>query len=123
MYGHIPKPLWEKWTPADPLNRIQFACRSLFLQTDDGRNILFDVGTGNFFDPKLNNRYGVEGNFALISSLEKIGISEGDIDIIILSHLHFNDVVLFRPALGVTSLRFRFNTRSPMGPSSSYYGL
>ena len=90
MYGHIPKVLWEKWTPADALNRIQLACRSLFLQTDDGRNVLFDVGTGNFFDPKLNDRYGVEGDFALIRSLEKIGISERDIDIIILSHLHFD---------------------------------
>lgn len=92
MYGHVPKTLWEKWTPADALNRIPLACRSLFLQTDDGRNILFDVGTGHFFDPKFRDRYGVEGNFHLLDSLEKIGISEKEIDSIILSHLHFDHV-------------------------------
>lgn len=114
MYGHIPKPLWEKWTPADPLNRIQLACRSLFLQTDDGRNILFDVGTGNFFDPKLNDRYGVKGNFALISSLEKIGISEGDIDIIIMSHLHFDHAGGLLSAYDQGSQRLLF-------PKAKYY--
>ncbi|MFC2049551.1 MBL fold metallo-hydrolase [Chlamydiota bacterium] len=90
MYGHVPKVLWEKWTPADDHNRIQLACRSLFLQTDDGHNILFDVGTGNFFDPKLSSRYGIEGDFELLNGLNNLGVSERDINIIILSHLHFD---------------------------------
>lgn len=114
MYGHIPKPLWEKWTPADTLNRIQLACRSLFLQTDDGRTILFDVGIGNFFDPKLNERYGVEGTFDLLTSLEKIGIIEKDIDTIILSHLHFDHAGGLLSAYGQGTPRLLF-------PNAKYY--
>ena len=27
MYGNAPRALWEKWTPPDAQNRIEFACR------------------------------------------------------------------------------------------------
>lgn len=90
MYGHVPKNVWETWTPADPSNRISLACRTLFIQTDDGRNVLFDVGVGNFFPPNVKERYCIETKPGLISTLANIGISESDINIIILSHLHFD---------------------------------
>jgi glyoxylase-like metal-dependent hydrolase (beta-lactamase superfamily II) len=92
MYGHVPKGLWEKWTPSDERNRIRLACRTLFLQTEDGRNLLFDVGIGNFFEPHLIDRYGVEGEFELLKSLEREGVREHEIDAVILSHLHFDHV-------------------------------
>jgi glyoxylase-like metal-dependent hydrolase (beta-lactamase superfamily II) len=114
MYGHIPKLLWEKWTPADALNRIPLACRSLFLQTDDGRNILFDVGTGNFFDPKHSDRYAIEGKFELLNSLKNVGIAEKDIDIIILSHLHFDHAGGVLSAYGQDPQRLLF-------PNAKYY--
>jgi len=104
----------KNWTPADALNQIQLACRSLFLQTEDGRNILFDVGTGNFFDPKQSDRYGIEGNFELLNDLEKAGVSETDIDTIILSHLHFDHAGGLLSAYGQDPQRLLF-------PNAKYY--
>lgn len=113
MFGHVPKSLWEKWVSVDPHNCTQLACRSLFLQTDDGRNVLFDVGVGNFFDPKLHERYGIE-NVGLDSALEKMGIHEKDIDIVILSHLHFDHAGGLLSRDEKNSLHLRF-------PKAKYY--
>ena len=60
MFGNAPKMMWQKWIQADETNRIPLATRALLVQTDDGRNILFEVGIGAFFEPKLKERYGVE---------------------------------------------------------------
>lgn len=114
MYAHIPKTLWEKWTPANERNQIQLACRTLFLQTDCGRNILFDVGAGDFFEPKFKERYGIEGESNLISSLAQMGIAEKDVDTVIVSHLHFDHAggLLSAYNQGVPRLRF---------PCATYY--
>jgi glyoxylase-like metal-dependent hydrolase (beta-lactamase superfamily II) len=91
MFGNVPKVLWEKWIPADEQNRIPLACRALFVQTDEGRNILFETGIGAFFEPKLRERYGVvEIEHMLLKNLEALGVLHTDVDAIILSHLHFD---------------------------------
>lgn len=90
MFGNAPKAMWEKWTPADEKNRIKLACRALLMQIE-GKNILFEAGIGNFFDPKLKERYGiVESENILLKSLNALGVAERDIDAVILSHLHFD---------------------------------
>lgn len=90
MFGHTPKNLWEKWYTPDTQNRIPLACRSLLLQTDEGKSILFETGIGAFFEPKLKERYGINQGHKLIENLASIGIKETDIDAIVLSHLHFD---------------------------------
>ncbi|MFA6916933.1 MAG: MBL fold metallo-hydrolase [Parachlamydiales bacterium] len=91
MFGHVPKTVWEKWEAPDSFNRIHLTTRCLLVQTSEGRNILFEAGIGNFFEPKLMERYGVEPQEnKLLSSLAKIGLSENDIDSVVLSHLHFD---------------------------------
>lgn len=91
MFGNAPKALWSRWVQVDVLNRIPLACRTLLVQTDKGKNILFEAGIGNFFDPKLKERYGIfEKDHELIKNLSKIGFVPEDIDAIILSHLHFD---------------------------------
>jgi len=91
MFGNAPKELWKRWATPDEKNRIPLSCRALFLQTDEGRNILFETGAGAFFEPKLRERYGIEesGN-VLLENLAKQGIRPKEIDAIILSHLHFD---------------------------------
>ena len=59
MYGNAPRALWEKWTPPDAQNRIEFACRCLLVRDVDGKTVLFETGIGAFFEPKLRSRYGV----------------------------------------------------------------
>lgn len=91
MFGNAPKEMWKQWIHPDERNRIPLACRCLLLQTSDGRNVLFETGIGAFFEPKLKERYGIESSeHLLLSNLEKKGIAEEDIDVVILSHLHFD---------------------------------
>jgi len=90
MFGNVPRALWEKWAPPDERNRISLACRALLVQEEE-RNILFEAGIGNFFPPKLRDRYGVqESEPILLNSLEAHGLTHNDIDIVVLSHLHFD---------------------------------
>jgi len=91
MFGNCPKALWQKWHEPDSINRIHLACRSLLVQTDAGKNILFETGIGDFSLPKMKERYGIEptGN-RLLESLKHLGIAPHEIDQIVLSHLHFD---------------------------------
>lgn len=102
MFGNVPKSMWEKWTTADQWNRIPLACRALLVQLDDGKNVLFEVGIGAFFEPKLKKRFGVESEeHLLLKNLEKAGVVEEDVDSIVLSHLHFDHAGGLLPEYGV----------------------
>ncbi len=90
MFGNAPKAMWEKWIPPDDANRIPLACRCLLVR-DGGRNILLEAGIGAFFEPVLRQRYGVvEDRHVLLESLAAHGIAPENIDVIVLSHLHFD---------------------------------
>lgn len=90
MFGNAPKALWQRWYECDERNRIDLQCRCLLVQEDD-RNILFETGVGAFFPPDLRERYGVqEADHRLLVALKEVGLSPDDIDVIVLSHLHFD---------------------------------
>ncbi|NNM59087.1 MAG: MBL fold metallo-hydrolase [Legionellales bacterium] len=92
MFGNVPKALWKNWVSVDDTNRIQLACRALLVHdTERDINILLETGIGMFFDPALKARYGViEDQHVLLSQLAELGLSDKDIDFVILSHLHFD---------------------------------
>jgi glyoxylase-like metal-dependent hydrolase (beta-lactamase superfamily II) len=90
MFGNAPKAMWEKWIPPDAENRIPLACRCLVVR-DARRTILLEAGIGAFFAPPMRQRFGVvEDRHVLIESLAAIGIAPADIDVIVLSHMHFD---------------------------------
>jgi len=73
------------------LNRIEFACRGLLARDLDGKIALFETGIGAFFEPKLRKRYGVdEDEHVLLHSLAERGVAHEDVDVVVLSHLHFD---------------------------------
>ena len=91
MFGNAPRALWEKWSPPDAENRIELACRALLATPLNGKTVLFETGIGAFFEPKLRERYGVqEARHVLLESLQKAGFTHADIDVVVLSHLHFD---------------------------------
>ncbi len=94
--GVMPKALWKKFVNADDRNRIELALNSLLISSDN-KNILIDTGLGNVISDKVNKIYS-PSKFILLDSLAKIGLSRKDIDIVVLTHLHFDH------AGGVTSL-------------------
>mgnify|MGYP000878705471 CR=1 FL=1 len=91
MFGNAPRALWERWAAPDEHNRIELACRALLASPLEGRTVLFETGIGAFFEPRLRERYGVqESNHVLIESLREAGFEHEDIDVVVLSHLHFD---------------------------------
>jgi glyoxylase-like metal-dependent hydrolase (beta-lactamase superfamily II) len=53
--------------------------------------VLFETGIGAFFEPKLRERYGVvEERHVLLESLREAGFGHEDVDVVVLSHLHFD---------------------------------
>ncbi len=90
MFGNVPRVMWSRWCPPDELGRIDLACRC-FLVEDGGKKILVETGVGAFFTPTLKQRYGVVGDkHRLVDSLLEIGVRPQDIDVVFLSHLHFD---------------------------------
>jgi glyoxylase-like metal-dependent hydrolase (beta-lactamase superfamily II) len=90
MFGNAPKALWQRWMTPDEQNRIDLGCRALLVQ-EEGRNILVETGIGAFFSPELKDRFGVqEDRHVLLDSLAELGLSDADIDIVLLTHLHFD---------------------------------
>ena len=100
MFGNAPRPVWEKWIAPDERNRIPLACRAMLIEETSGapplagnqaKRILFETGIGAFFSPKMRDRFGVvESEHVLLSSLEKAGAPHDTIDVVVLSHLHFD---------------------------------
>lgn len=101
MFGNAPKALWERWVTPDGRNRIPLACRCLLVR-DGARNILLEAGIGAFFSPTLRERYGVmESEHVLLRSLAAVGVLPHQIDVVVLSHLHFDHAGGVLTAYGV----------------------
>jgi glyoxylase-like metal-dependent hydrolase (beta-lactamase superfamily II) len=91
MFGNAPKALWSRWVKVDEQNRMELACRGLLAVGLNGKNVLFETGIGHFFPPKLQARFGVyEPRHVLLDSLATLGFQPEDIDVVVLSHLHFD---------------------------------
>lgn len=90
MFGNCPRAVWSRWLAPDDQDRVPLACRAMLVD-DDGRRVLFETGIGAFFEPKLKDRFGVvESEHVLLDSLTAIGLTDADIDVVVLSHLHFD---------------------------------
>jgi glyoxylase-like metal-dependent hydrolase (beta-lactamase superfamily II) len=91
MFGNCPRAVWTGWAPPDDHNRIRLACRSMLVREDSGRTVLIEAGIGAFFEPRLRDRFGVqEPEHVLLRSLAALGVRPADVDVVVLSHLHFD---------------------------------
>ncbi|MFZ5657668.1 MAG: MBL fold metallo-hydrolase [Pseudomonadota bacterium] len=91
MFGNAPRALWSRWAPPDEHGRIDLACRALLASPLAGKTVLFEAGIGAFFEPRLRERFGVvEDRHVLLDSLAQAGFGPEDIDVVVLSHLHFD---------------------------------
>lgn len=91
MFGNVPRAMWEKWITPDDEHRIPLSCRALLAKGLWGETVLFETGIGAFFEPKMRERFGiVEARHVLLDSLAEAGVSHEDVDVVVLSHLHFD---------------------------------
>lgn len=89
MFGVIPKPLWERRTPADARNRIPMAVRPLLVSAG-GTRLLIDAGIGSKMTAKETDIYAIDRTPSLAASLAAAGAAAADIDIVLATHLHFD---------------------------------
>ncbi|MCA9593790.1 MAG: MBL fold metallo-hydrolase [Myxococcales bacterium] len=110
MFGNAPRPLWQRWIEPDDKNRIPLACRAALVREDSGKTLLLETGIGAFFEPKLRERYGVvEERHVLLENLSALGVEHTDVDVVVLSHLHFDHAGgLFAPWRPDASLELLF---------------
>jgi len=91
MFGNAPKVLWERWLKPDDMNRVEFATRAMLVEELNGKTVLFETGIGAFFEPSMRQRFGIEeADHVLLLNLLELGFKEEDIDVVVLSHLHFD---------------------------------
>ena len=91
MFGNVPRAMWQRWVEPDAEHRIPLACRALLAKGLAGKTVLFETGIGAFFEPKLRERFGVvEERHVLLDSLSEAGVTHEDVDVVVLSHLHFD---------------------------------
>jgi methylmalonyl-CoA epimerase len=106
MFGIVPKPLWEKQAPPDERNRIRLAMRPLLVR--GARTMLIDAGLGDKENAAFHDRYGVARSRNLDHALAEAGVSPGDIDIVLATHLHFDHAGGFTVRDSSGTLRPRF---------------
>jgi glyoxylase-like metal-dependent hydrolase (beta-lactamase superfamily II) len=91
MFGVVPKTLWERRIAADDRNRILLGLRPLLVRTG-AENVIIDGGIGDKMRPQDVEIYAIDRRRHLDHSLAAAGLTAGDIDVAIASHLHFDHV-------------------------------
>ncbi|KIL77825.1 YtnP family quorum-quenching lactonase [Bacillus badius] len=98
MFGVVPKPLWSKKYASNDKNQIELRTDPIFFQLD-GKNILIESGIGNSrLTEKQMRNYGVNEESKVEEGLAELGVTPADIDMILMTHMHFDH------ALGLTKV-------------------
>ncbi len=113
MFGIIPRVLWQKVAPPDDLNRITLQTNCLLLH-DGHRRVLVETGYGNKFEGKNRDIFALENRW-IGRALEEVGVDRGEIDAVIVTHLHFDH------AGGLTVAPVRGADPQPAFPNARVY--
>ncbi|MDX5474204.1 MAG: MBL fold metallo-hydrolase [Bacillaceae bacterium] len=90
MFGVVPKALWSRKYKVNEMNQIELRTDPILLQTE-GKNILIESGIGNGkLNEKMKRNFGVTEESKVEEQLEQIGLSAKQIDIILMTHMHFD---------------------------------
>ena len=90
MFGVVPKALWSKKYPVKDKNQIPLPTHPILIQTGD-KNILIDSGIGkDKLTDKERRNFGVDYESDIDASLKAFSLTTADIDIVLMSHMHFD---------------------------------
>ncbi|MGB7159500.1 MAG: MBL fold metallo-hydrolase [Tepidisphaeraceae bacterium] len=94
MFGVVPRAVWNRNVPCDEQGRIELAHNCLLLKPTGSavgspRRVVIEVGSGDKFDEKNRNIYGL-GDRAISDALRDVGCRCEEVDHVIVTHLHFD---------------------------------
>lgn len=89
MFGVVPKALWRKVSESDEQNRVPLALRPMLVRAGD-RWILVETGIDEKPGEKHRRIFAIERTPGLLSELNELGLTPGDIDLVINTHLHWD---------------------------------
>jgi glyoxylase-like metal-dependent hydrolase (beta-lactamase superfamily II) len=113
MFGVVPKTFWGRRLPADEHNRVTLGLNCLLLRAA-GKTIVVETGTGDKFDAKREDIFGIDHSVTLLDSLRKQGVGPEEVDIVVNTHLHFDHC-------GWNTRRGRDGRTVPTFPRARYY--
>ncbi len=90
IFGPVPRMMWEKLVAEelDPLSRVDQALNCLLVETPAGR-VLVETGIGERMDDHHRAQRAYAGD-PILPALRNAGFDPGSVDLIALSHLHFD---------------------------------
>jgi glyoxylase-like metal-dependent hydrolase (beta-lactamase superfamily II) len=90
IFGPVPRVLWGRLVSdeLDDDGRLLQALNCLVVETPAGR-LLVETGIGERYDPKMMAVRGVGGD-PILPALRRAGVEPGSIDVVAMSHLHFD---------------------------------
>ena len=89
MFGVVPRPVWTRYISVDDKDRIQQRTSCVLVRTGQ-KNVLIDTGYGSKLTEKEQKNFSSELGEPLVPSLAAVGLTVADIDVVVLSHLHFD---------------------------------
>ena len=89
MFGVVPKVLWTKVCPCAEDNTIAQNTNCVLVRSES-KIVLIDTGYGSKLSEKQRRVFQAEEGDPLLRSLQARGLTANDVDVVILSHLHFD---------------------------------
>jgi len=91
MFGVVPRVMWEREAPPDDQHRISLATNCILVRTPDSLGLI-DTGYGGKAPAKFRQRHALEDGAPLVANLAEVGVRPGELDWVVLTHLHFDHV-------------------------------
>jgi glyoxylase-like metal-dependent hydrolase (beta-lactamase superfamily II) len=90
LFGPVPRILWDRLVTdeIDADHRLLQALNCLVVETPGGR-LLVETGIGERVTDKVRDMRGYEGQ-PIVAAMEAAGFEPGSIDVVAMSHLHFD---------------------------------
>ncbi len=90
LFGPVPRLLWDRWAVGeiDHEHRLLQALNCLLVETPAGR-VLIETGIGERVTDKVRDMRAYEGT-PIAPALERAGFEPGSVDVVAMSHLHFD---------------------------------
>ncbi len=88
LFGPVPRAIWGRFYPYNKNNQIPCNADPILIQYQD-KNYLIDTSLGlDKATAKARRNAGVQSDGDILGSLQKLGLTPEDIDVIMMTHMH-----------------------------------